>query len=165
MPLTADFNASFQWTRELETRQNGKIVAVQFRIPDDELVLFGHYHHRHDAMKSAEAVGLFMKLPDARGYEVIIPAVSRQTHSIRPVPQTTGLAILSRIKRERSRNYKTQKAAAPLRFAGHLRRRIPVFRPEELAELISGKVWRIVIVGSGEERIMDPIRFERLLRR
>ncbi len=92
MPLTADFNASFQWTRELKRGKNGKIVAVQFRIPDDELVLFGHYHHRHDAMKSAEAVGLFMKLPDARGYEVIIPRriAADEIHSIRPVPQTTG---------------------------------------------------------------------------
>lgn len=92
MPVTADYAISLQWVRELKRFKKGSIVAVQFRIPDDEPILLGHYHHRHDVMKSAEAVGMFMKLPDARGYEVIIPRriEADEIHSIKPVSQTVG---------------------------------------------------------------------------
>lgn len=92
MPLLPDFFASHQWLRELRRRGQRTFVAIDFRIPDDEPVLVGHYGRPHAQMTAAEAAGLILSCPDPLGYEVVLqrPVEAREITRIRPVPQVIG---------------------------------------------------------------------------
>lgn len=72
MAVVPDFMVTFQWTRELARGQR-RFVAVQFRVPDDEPVLFGHYADDHVEITAAEAVGAILEGGTAQGFEVLIP--------------------------------------------------------------------------------------------
>jgi len=73
VPVVPNFTLSHQWVRELK-RQGQKLMSgVYFRIPDDEQVYVGHYHHLHQWMTAAESVAKMMRELDARGFEVLIP--------------------------------------------------------------------------------------------
>lgn len=60
MPVTRNFYVSHQWLRELRRAGGGTIVAVYFRISDDELVRVGHYNGPLVEMTAAEAVALML---------------------------------------------------------------------------------------------------------
>ena len=46
MPILPDHFVSHQWLRELKRRGQRTLVAVDFRLPSDEPVWFGHYGAR-----------------------------------------------------------------------------------------------------------------------
>lgn len=73
VPVIPNFTLSHQWVRELKRRGQRLMSGVYFRIPDDEQLFMGHYHHPHQWMSAAEAVATMMTLPDGRGFEVLIP--------------------------------------------------------------------------------------------
>lgn len=74
IPVTPNYVVSHQWARELRKWGRGRIVAVYFRVPDDELVKVGQYGRAHEDMTAAQAVAAIMQQgADALGYEVIIP--------------------------------------------------------------------------------------------
>lgn len=73
MPVTRNFYISHQWLRELKRSGQRTIVAVYFRIDDNERVWVGHYSQNHRAVTAARAVGIIMEAERAEGYEVIIP--------------------------------------------------------------------------------------------
>jgi hypothetical protein len=74
MPVTPNYVVSHQWARELRKWRRGRIMAVYFRVPDDEPVEVGHYGRPHEVLTAAQAVAVIMRQgPDALGYEVIIP--------------------------------------------------------------------------------------------
>ena len=87
-----DFFASHQWLRELRRRSSSPLVAVDFVIDDDELVLVGHYAKPHHEMSAAEASGLIMHAEDPRGYEVIVPRkiTAAEIARVRAVRQVVG---------------------------------------------------------------------------
>lgn len=88
MAVVPDFMVTFQWTRELARGQR-RFVAVQFRITDDEPVLFGHYADDHIEITAAAAVGAILEGGTAQGFEVLIPrgiSVSEIMH-IREAPR------------------------------------------------------------------------------
>ena len=98
MPVSPSFYLSHQWLRELRRGRAGVIVAVYFRIPDDEPVEVGHYNSRHVAMTAAAAAGLIMAAGrdgtgrGAEGYQVVIPrriAPSEITR-VKALPQVVG---------------------------------------------------------------------------
>lgn len=92
MPLTPNYVMSHQWTRELRKWGRGRILAVYFRVPDDEPVMVGPYNRPHEEMTAAEAAATIMRLGhSALGYEVIIP------HSIAPEAVMRTRLISSRI--------------------------------------------------------------------
>jgi hypothetical protein len=92
MPVIPNYVLSQQWARELRKWGRGRIVAVYFRIADDEPVKIGHYSRPHEAMTAAQAVAAIMrKGSDALGYEVVIP------HSIPPQAITRTRIISSRV--------------------------------------------------------------------
>jgi hypothetical protein len=92
MPVTLNYLMSHQWTRELRKWGRGRIVAVYFRVPDDEPVKSGHYGHPHEDMTAAQAVAAVMSHgADALGYEVVIP------HGIAPRAITRTRLISSRV--------------------------------------------------------------------
>lgn len=93
MPLLPDFYASHQWLREVKRWSAGStIVAIDFRIPDDEMVLVGHYSEPHLELQVSEAVRVIMDAADARGYEILVSRSigARDIHRIRGVPQVVG---------------------------------------------------------------------------
>ena len=66
VPVTRNFYVSHQWLRELKRRNQGAIVGVYFRIPDEEEVWVGHYRQGHCWRSAAEAVGEFAAAEDAQ---------------------------------------------------------------------------------------------------
>jgi hypothetical protein len=92
MPVTNDFFVSHQWLRELKRGGQKTIVGVYFRIPDDQTVMVGHYNQAHTQMSANEAAGLIFNLPNAEGYEIIIPRQidADEIHDIKPLPQVLG---------------------------------------------------------------------------
>lgn len=74
MPVTPNYAVSHQWTRELRKWGGGRIVAIYFRVPDDEPVKVGHFNRPHEDMTAAQAVAAITSQGcDAFGFEVVIP--------------------------------------------------------------------------------------------
>ena len=92
MPVTNDFYVSHQWLRELKRNGQRTIVGVYFRIPDDQLVLVGHYNQAHTEMTACEAVGVVFNAEQPEGFEVIIPRKinAKEIHKINNLPQVLG---------------------------------------------------------------------------
>jgi hypothetical protein len=92
VPVTRNFYASHQWLRELKRRNQGPIVGVYFRVPDEQLVWVGHYGQPHRSVTAAEASDQFMNADDAAGWEVIVPRriEAAEIHKSRALPQVIG---------------------------------------------------------------------------
>ncbi|MBF6169200.1 hypothetical protein IU486_31350 [Streptomyces gardneri] len=73
MPVMPSYVLSHQWLRELRRGGQRLIVAVDFRIPDAEPVLVGHYGAAQTELTAAEAVSVILHAADARGYEILVP--------------------------------------------------------------------------------------------
>jgi hypothetical protein len=72
-PLLQDFAASYQWLRELKWCGARTIVAIVFKIDDDEPVFVRHFGQEPRAMSAAEAYGFILRLDNPLGYELMIP--------------------------------------------------------------------------------------------
>ncbi|MBX9690105.1 MAG: HEAT repeat domain-containing protein [Candidatus Obscuribacterales bacterium] len=92
MPVLPNFYASHQWLRELRRGGRTALVAIDFRLPKDEIVLVGHFSEPHLQVTIAEAAGIIMKAEDPMGYEILLPrSVARQEiHKVRSVSQVIG---------------------------------------------------------------------------
>ncbi|MBF6341118.1 HEAT repeat domain-containing protein [Nocardia abscessus] len=92
MPVMPSYVLSHQWLRELRRGGQRLIVAVDFRIPDNEPVLVGHYGAAQTELTAAEAVSVILQAGDARGYEILVPRAIApvELRRIRPVRQVTG---------------------------------------------------------------------------
>jgi hypothetical protein len=95
-PVTPSFTLSHQWLRELKRTGVRTIVAVTFRVEDDEPVLARHYNELPVAMTAAQAVGLILAQPEPLGYEVMLPRRIKPAEiiAVRPVPQTVGWRVV-----------------------------------------------------------------------
>lgn len=92
MPVGQNYYLSHQWLRELRRFQPGPLVAIYFRLPDDEMVWYGHYGPGHVYLPVGEAVSRFMQEPDAQGYEIILPrsVAPKELHKVRAISQVLG---------------------------------------------------------------------------
>lgn len=92
MPVMPSYLLSHQWLRELRRGGQRLIVAVDFRIPDDEPVLVGHYRAAETEMTAAKAVSAILHAEDPRGYEIVVPRsiAPAELHRVRHVRQVTG---------------------------------------------------------------------------
>lgn len=93
MPVLPNFYASHQWLRELRRhRKRGYLVAVDFKIPDEEKVLVGHYGQAHQTMTVAEASKLIRSQADPQGFEIVLmrSVKASEIHKVRGVPQVIG---------------------------------------------------------------------------
>ena len=101
LPTTPEFAISHQWLRELKTGGQRSIVAVYFRLPDDEPVFVGHYGGPHREMTAADATALLFQMArehagrdggGALGYEVLVPRaiLPAEIHRVRRPPQDVG---------------------------------------------------------------------------
>lgn len=117
LPVTRNFQISHQWLRELRRDGGGTIMAVYFRIGDDEPVEVGHFSSRRVEMTANEAAALMLGaeqrdptqaraadaaskavkagrvLPSSpEGYEVIIPRriAASEILRVKVPPQVVG---------------------------------------------------------------------------
>lgn len=91
-PVTPSFAVSHQWLRELKREGVRTLVAVVFRIADDEPVLARHYREAPRRMTAAQAAGLILSQREPLGYEVMVPRRIEPAEivAIRHVPQKLG---------------------------------------------------------------------------
>jgi hypothetical protein len=103
VPVTRNFYASHQWLRELKRRNQGPVVGVYFRIPDEQLVWVGHYGQAHRWLSAAEAVAQFTAADDPLGWEVVIPRriEADEIHRTRRLPQVVGWRFSPKAKGKR----------------------------------------------------------------
>jgi hypothetical protein len=71
-PLLESYTLTHQWSRELKRKGARTLVAVTFRLPDDEPVLVHHYNAPPERRPAAEAVAVIRAMPDPRGGQVLI---------------------------------------------------------------------------------------------
>ena len=92
MPVMRSYYISNQWIRELKRSGQRTIVAVHFRIPDEQEVFVGHYGKEHQAVTAAKAAAIIARAESPEGYEVLIPRriEASEIHAIRQVNQVIG---------------------------------------------------------------------------
>ncbi len=92
MPVLPNYYASHQWLREIKRGKRTPLVAIDFRLHSDEIVLVGHYTAPHIKVTIAEAAKIIMTANDPLGYEVLLPrSVDKQEiHKVRSVSQVIG---------------------------------------------------------------------------
>jgi hypothetical protein len=92
MPVLPSYVLTYQWGRELRRSGTRTVVAVHFRVPDDEPVWVGHYGRPPVPRSATEAAALVMGAEDPRGYEVFVPRkiTAKEIHRLRPVNPVTG---------------------------------------------------------------------------
>ena len=92
MPVVRNFYISHQWLRELKMFGQRTFYGVYFRIPDEEIVLVGHYNNHSIEMKASEVVALIENHDNAEGYQVIVPRKinNKEIHKIKYLPQVLG---------------------------------------------------------------------------
>jgi hypothetical protein len=100
-PVMPSFTLSHQWLRELKRKGARTLVAVTFRIEDDELVLARHYRQKPQPMTAAEAIGAILAQPEPLGYEVMVPRRIKPSEivAVRSVPQKVGWRTIPDRKR------------------------------------------------------------------
>ena len=93
MPVIPDFYATHQWVRELKQYNSGnEILAVYFRIPDNEIIFCGKYNEKIVKINAAEAHNKLMNLEDKMGFQAIIDRKIYQNEitKIKNIPQIIG---------------------------------------------------------------------------
>ncbi|MCG5212183.1 hypothetical protein [Streptosporangium sp. KLBMP 9127] len=96
LPVLPSYQLTHQWSRELRRDGPRTLIAVDFRVPDDEPVRVGHYGRPHLPLSSARAAALIAETEDARGWQVFVPRAitAKEIHRIRPVHRVTGWRYL-----------------------------------------------------------------------
>lgn len=90
MPMLEDFSATHQWVREMRRWQRGRLIAVHFRVPDDEDVLVGRYGPRKDRLRVGEAVSTIRASPWGKEVVVCRRVAAKDIVAIRDVRQDVG---------------------------------------------------------------------------
>ena len=93
MPVIPDFYATHQWVREIKQYNSGNnIIAIYFRISDDEILFCGKYTEKMVCVKAAETHKIFTSQEDKMGFQAILTRkVSKnEITKIKNIPQITG---------------------------------------------------------------------------
>jgi hypothetical protein len=91
-PIIESFTLTHAWSRELKRSGRTALAAIDFRVPDTEIVFARHYRDERQAMTAAEAVGYIRSRPDPRGYEIMLPrrVMPREIVRVRALPRPLG---------------------------------------------------------------------------
>lgn len=91
-PVLASYTLTHSWSRELKRWGRTSLVAVTFRIPDDETVYARHFAKPKMLSSAAQAAGFIGAAADPRGYEIMIPRriEPREIRSVRVLPEAVG---------------------------------------------------------------------------
>lgn len=92
VPVLPNFTITHQWARELKRRGVRTLICVQFRVPNDELVLVGKYNGEKLEMAASEAAATFLAHTDPMGLEVVVPRkiTPREIARTYLAPRVTG---------------------------------------------------------------------------
>lgn len=92
MPVLPNYYISHQWARELKRRGERTMVAIHFKLADNEPVWVGRYNEPHQQVTAGEAIRTIMVASDAQGYEIIVlrPIEKHEIHAMRAVPYGIG---------------------------------------------------------------------------
>ena len=93
MPVISDFYATPQWVREIKQYNSGnKIIAVYFKIPDDEIIFCGKYNEDVQKIKAAETHKIFIGAKDKMGFQAIVTRkiLKNEITKIKDIPQIIG---------------------------------------------------------------------------
>ena len=96
VPVVPNVNHTYQWVREIRGWKFKRAAAIQFRIADNETVWFGYFGMPHERLTAAQAFDRYLRLADARGFQVIVPRKieSSEIKRIRRAPQLVGWRYL-----------------------------------------------------------------------
>lgn len=91
-PVTKNFSVTHQWARELRRNPVKAWSCIQFRIPDNELVLVGKYNGDKISLTAAESAATVMNHTSPEGLEVVIGRKIRPKEITRiySAPRITG---------------------------------------------------------------------------
>ncbi len=91
-PVLASYTLTHSWGRELKRGGAHALVAVSFRIDDDEPVYARHFSNAPAGMTAASAVDLIRAAVDPRGYEIIVPRriAPSEITTIKVLPKAIG---------------------------------------------------------------------------
>jgi hypothetical protein len=91
-PVVPNFATTHQWARELKRRGIKTLLCVQFKIPDEDLVLIGKYNGEKQKLTASEALDAVLHRSDPMGLEVVIPRriTAREITRTYPAPHITG---------------------------------------------------------------------------
>ena len=93
MPVIPDFYATHQWVRELKQYNSGnEIIAVYFKVPDEEKIFCGKYNENIIKTNAVEAHNILLNLEDKMGFQAIIGRKISQNEitKIKNIPQIIG---------------------------------------------------------------------------
>lgn len=90
MPVVPSFWTSHQWLRELRRWHDERMVAVHFRLPDDEPVHVGRFGEAHRLLPAAAAARWVMDHPDGAQVVVARSIARRDVVAVRATPQLVG---------------------------------------------------------------------------
>ena len=91
-PVIESFTLTHAWSRELKRSGRTALAAIDFRVPDSEIVFARHYREQQQSMTAAEAVGYIRSRPDPRGYEIMLPrrVFPREIVRVRALSRAVG---------------------------------------------------------------------------
>lgn len=91
-PVLQSHTLTYQWGRELKRLGARTLVAVTFRLSDDEPVFAHRYNAEPRLVAASEAVAVIRAMDDPRGGQVVIPRriLSDEIVRVRPIPRAMG---------------------------------------------------------------------------
>ncbi|MEZ5962192.1 MAG: hypothetical protein R3C30_17470 [Hyphomonadaceae bacterium] len=93
-PVLPSYTTTHQWTREIMKWRRQPLVGVYFRVPDSEIIEFGHFNDGQELLKvqASVAAGAVRRAADARGFEIILrrPIERKEITRIAPVRGVVG---------------------------------------------------------------------------
>jgi hypothetical protein len=124
-PILPSHTLTFQWLRELKRRWHSPrtLVAITFKVPDDQVVFVRYYNERPVPMTAALAVGSIRNHPSPLGYEIIVPRsipayeiikIATPPQKIGWRPRRCGSAFPAHARRAYRQGCPTRRAAAPM---------------------------------------------------
>ncbi|MBV9709502.1 MAG: hypothetical protein JO011_01160 [Ktedonobacteraceae bacterium] len=92
LPVVQNYYVSHQWLRELKRWGQRTFIGIYFRVPDEEMVWFGHYGQPHQHLPVTEAIRLLMQAQDPQGYELILPRSisAKEIYKVQFIPHVVG---------------------------------------------------------------------------
>lgn len=91
-PVLPSYTLTHSWARELKRRGATTLIAVTFRVDDDEPAYGRHFSSAPLALTAAAAAGMVRAQPDPRGYEIMLPRriAAAEIVRIRTLPAAIG---------------------------------------------------------------------------
>jgi len=92
MPHMDSMIISHQWARELKRFGIKNFIAIDFKLPKDEMVWYGKYSRQYKLLPLNQAISLFMKEVDKLGFEFFIERKIeiKEIKKVKQIPKPMG---------------------------------------------------------------------------